>query len=51
MPPWLMSVLDVACLLPVVFIAFALRRRSSDGRATEALITSQALAVTYPVLG
>lgn len=51
MPSWLMSILDVACLLPVVSIVLALRRRSSEGRATEALVTSQILALTYPVLG
>lgn len=51
MPTWLMQVLDLACLLPVAAIALALHGRSSDGRSTEALVISQVLAITYPVLG
>ena len=51
MPEWLTEVLDLVCLLPVVAIAFALHHRSSDGRTTEALVISQVLALTYPVLG
>lgn len=51
MPAWLTEVLDLVCLLPVAAIALALRHRSADGRTTEALVISQVLAVTYPVLG
>lgn len=51
MPAWLTEVLDLVCLLPVVAIALTLHHRFSDGRATEALVISQVLAVTYPVLG
>lgn len=51
MPAWLTEVLDLVCLLPVAAIALALRHRSADGRTTEALIISQILAFTYPVLG
>ena len=51
MPTWLTQVLDLACLLPVAAIALALHGRSSDGRSTEALVISQVLAITYPVLG
>ncbi|WP_159717142.1 sensor histidine kinase [Actinomyces marmotae] len=51
MPAWLIEVLDLVSLLPVAAIALALRHRSADGRTREALVISQVLALTYPVLG
>ena len=48
---WMSGVLDLLCLLPLAVIALQMRRREVTGRNTDALVISQIVALTYPVLG
>lgn len=50
MSVWFSGVLDFLCLLPLAVIAFEMRRREVTGRNTDALVVSQMVALTYPVL-